>query len=243
MKNLFLLLSIVLLLFACKKEESNKTYPKSLQKVLDHHGGIIPWKKAKTLSYTLKDEDHTIDLHSRKSIITSANYSVGFDGKEVWLWQKKDSLFKKDPKFYYNLFFYFYAMPFVLADDGILYEETTPLQYEGVSYPGIKISYKPNVGTSPDDNYFIYYNPKTYQMEWLGYTVTYFSKQTSTNVKMIRYNKWGDVNGFLLPKEITWYKTNKENGSLESTGKIVTFENALVTEAAMANRFFEKPTE
>ena len=46
------------------------------------------------------------------------------------------------PKFYYNLMFYFYAMPFILADDGIVYEDVKPLDIEGKSYPGIKISYE-----------------------------------------------------------------------------------------------------
>jgi len=34
-----------------------------------------------------------------------------------------------------------------------------------------------NANTRAISEYILYYNPDTYQMEWLGYTVTYFSKE------------------------------------------------------------------
>lgn len=220
-------------------EKKAHIFPENLEKVLKKHGGIEAWGKAKTLSYKVNKEAHTIDLHSRKTIVTADNYSVGFDGKDVWLTQQDSTAFTKDPKFYYNLYFYFYAMPFVLADDGIVYADVAPFLYEGISYPGIKISYESNVGTSPDDNYFIYYNPETFQMEWLGYTVTYFSKKTSERISMIRYNNWEDVNGFLLPKSITWYKKDAVDNILKPRGDALEFLAPLVTQASMADRFYE----
>ena len=102
--------------------------------------------------------------------------------------------------------FYFYAMPFVLADDGIIYGDIDPLEFEGTTYPGISISYNEGVGSSSNDEYFIYYDPETYQMAWLGYTVTYFSKEVSEEVKWIRYAEWEDFEGISLPTALTWYK-------------------------------------
>lgn len=253
MKKLLSIIALSITLFACntsqekdkknpeeQQKKSAKVYdfPEDISKVLKKHGGIEAWDKNKTLSYKVKGEEHTIDLHSRKTTVTSENYALGFDGKEVWLAQQDSTAFKGNPKFYYNLYFYFYAMPFVLADDGIVYTDAAPFVYEGVSYPGIKIGYKADVGMSPEDNYFIYYNPETYQMEWLGYTVTYFSKKTSEKVKMIRYDNWEDVNGFLLPKSITWYKKDKEDGILKPTEKELPFSSALVSQAAMADGFY-----
>jgi len=83
---------------------------------------------------------------------------------------ESDSTSNGNPEFYYNVMFYFYAMPFVLADDGIIYGDIAPLEFEGTAYPGISISYKEGVGSSSKDEYFIYYNPETYQMaiKWLG---------------------------------------------------------------------------
>ncbi|MEE4000358.1 hypothetical protein V1T75_08405 [Tenacibaculum sp. FZY0031] len=253
MKKIVLLIAIALVSTACKKEVKKETskkdevaiskYPKALEEVLKKHGGIEQWKKMKTLSFTLKNEEHTTDLHSRKTVVNSPEYSLGFDGKEVWLQQQDSTAFKGNPEFYYNLYFYFYAMPFVLADDGIVYSETNPLIYEGVTYPGIKISYKANVGTSPDDNYFIFYHPETKQMAWLGYTVTFFSKEPTDAYKIIRYNDWENVNGLLLPKSITWYAKD-ENGQPTEPGRAPTqFKMPLLSEASLANSFYEKPKQ
>lgn len=253
MKKLLLLFVLATLSFACKTEAKKEIVkekpteevkkevkvPEALAKVLKKHGGIEAWQQAKTLSYKLKEEEHVVDLHSRKTLITSKDYSLGYDGKETWLSQKDSTAFKGNPKFYYNLYFYFYAMPFVLADDGIVYSEVTPFVHDGISYPGVKIGYNANVGTSPDDNYIVYYNAETYQMEWLGYTVTYFSKKPSEKVSMIRYNNWEDVNGFLLPKEITWYKVDEADGVLKASGKAVPFSSPSVSQVAKEDSFYK----
>ncbi|KAF9658070.1 DUF6503 family protein [Tenacibaculum sp. ZH5_bin.1] len=253
MKKIVLLIAITLVSGACKKEVKKEAikneevailkYPKALEEVLEKHGGIEQWKKMKTLSFTLKNEEHTTDLHSRKTVVNSPEYSLGFDGKEVWLQQQDSTAFKGNPEFYYNLYFYFYAMPFVLADDGIVYSETKPLTFEGVSYPGIKISYKANVGTSPDDNYFIFYHPETKQMAWLGYTVTYFSKEPTDAYKIIKYNDWENVNGLLLPKSITWYAKDENGQPTEPGREPIQFKMPLLSEASLANSFYEKPKE
>lgn len=256
MKKLITVFILVALISACKsetkKEEKKEvgtevkkqpTYPEALAEVLEKHGGIDAWRKAKFLSYKVKGEEHTTDLYSRKAVVHGENFSLGYDGKEVWLHQKDSTAFKGNSEFYYNLYFYFYAMPFVLADDGIIYSDTAPIEFEGVSYPGIKISYKANVGVSPDDNYFIFYHPETKQMAWLGYTVTYFSKKPSDNFKIIRYNDWENVNGFLLPKSITWYNKNDQGVPTEPAGEPTEFSSALVSQAPLADSFFSKPAE
>ncbi|WGH75875.1 DUF6503 family protein [Tenacibaculum tangerinum] len=253
MKKLLLLIAVTLITMACKnenkkessiKEETSEvTYPKVLGEVFEKHGGINQWKKMNTLSFTLKKEEHTIDLHSRKTAVNSPEYSLGFDGKEVWIQQQDTTAFKGNPEFYYNLYFYFYAMPFVLADDGIVYSETTPLTFEGITYPGIKISYKANVGTSPDDNYFIFYHPETKQMAWLGYTVTFFSKEPTDAYKIIRYNDWENVNGLVLPKSITWYAKDENGQPIKPAKEPVEFTMPLLTEATLANSFYEKPVQ
>lgn len=252
MRKLALLIAITVISFACKseakkeikkevvvKEPAIKKYPKALAEVFKKHGGLDNWDKMKTLSYSLNGEEHTTDLHSRRAVINSKDYSLGFDGKDVWV--SDTAVYKKDPKFYYNLYFYFYAMPYVLADDGIVYSDAKPLEFEGKKYPGFKISYKSNVGSSPDDNYFIYYDPITKEMSWLGYTVTYFSKKTSDKFSVIRYNDWENVNGFLLPKSLTWYKKDEQGNPSEPAREPTVFSLPLLSEASLANSFFEKP--
>ncbi|MEX6626058.1 hypothetical protein [Tenacibaculum salmonis] len=251
MKKVALLIIITIITFACKKEVKNKEennitenkkkiskYPSELATVFDTHGGIDNWKKMNTLSFGLKKEEHTTDLHSRKTVINSADYSLGFDGKDVWV--SDTTVYKENPKFYYNLYFYFYAMPYVLADDGIIYSETAPLEFEGKKYPGFKISYKSNVGFSSDDNYYIYYDEITKKMSWLGYTVTYFSKTTSDKIKLIRYNDWEKVNGFLLPKSITWYQKDAKGNPTEPAKEPTEFLLPLLSEKSLDTSFYQK---
>jgi len=226
-----------------KNIEKQEVFPEELGKVFNSHGGLNVWRKTKVLSFNKGEEAHTVDLQTRKTVINSPNYSLGFDGNEVWLDEEKKGDYKGNPEFYYNLYFYFYAMPFVLADDGIIYEKSNSITFKGVEYPGIKISYKSNIGTSPDDNYIVYFNPKTYQMEWLAYTVTFTSKKPNDRYNIIRYNSWENVNGLILPKEITWYKKD-DNGNPTEPARVPTkFTLPLVSEAKLADSFFQKPVK
>ena len=248
MKKIGLLIVAVITFSACKEnieatKKSENKFPKQLAKVFQKHGSLNKWNELNQLSFVKGNEKHVIDLKSRKSLITSENYRLGFDGSNVWLQQKDSTFFKGNKSFYYNLYFYFYAMPFVLADDGIMYEESKPLLFENKSYPGIKISYKANIGSSPDDNYYVYYNPKTYQMEWLQYSVTFFSKKPTTKVNTIRYNDWVDVDGFLLPNSLTWYKKDAEGNISEPARSATLFTNQKVSKEKLDERMFYESKE
>ena len=172
------------------------------------------WNTIKSLEFTIKrpngDEVTTTDLKNRNSLIEMSNHIIGFNGEDVWLKNKDTSQYKGNPHFYYNLMFYFYAMPFVLADDGINYEDVEPLVFEGKTYPGIKISYESGVGESSEDEYMVYYDSVTNNMIWLGYTVTYFSKEKSKKFNFIKYSNWQKVEGLILPEKLTWYE-NENN--------------------------------
>ena len=244
--NKIIVLSIAIMaLVSCKKapapiKKQTKNYPEVFSKIFNKHGGIDKWNELNQLSFVKGKETHTIDLRTRKSLIESENYSLGFDGKNVWLTAKDSLSFKGNKDFYYNLYFYFYAMPFVLADDGIIYEKSKPLVFENKSYPGIKISYKANIGSSPDDNYYMYYNPDTFQMEWLQYSVTFFSKKTSSKLNTIRYNDWLNVDDLLLPNSLTWYKKDT-NGNITVPDRApVKFSNQTISkQKASVSIFYE----
>ena len=255
MKKIALLAAFISFV-ACKEKPKNEekmqpeveqtiaeeNFSEELTQVFDAHGGLTTWKSRKTLVFDLPNpngtETHTIDLITRKDKVVSSNYTIGFDGKQVWLLDEEEN-YKGDPIFYHNLMFYFYAMPFVLADDGINYGSTDNLEFEGVSYPGIQITYDNGVGTSPKDEYYLHYNPETYQMEWLGYTVTYRTGEDSDEVKWIRYKDWMDIDGVLLPKSISWH--NYDGRTINEERNTVTFENVSLSREATPDDFFNKP--
>jgi len=169
MKKLSTLLILILVCTACKQEakkvvettsEEVKTvikdrssdFPTDIAAVFKAHGGIQAFDRMNTLIFEISkpdgNEKHTTDLKTRHARIETGKYALGFDGQEAWL--KQDSTyFKGNPRFYHNLMFYFYAMPFVLGDQGITYEKTTPLKVGEQSYPGYKISYGDGIGDSP----------------------------------------------------------------------------------------------
>lgn len=217
-------------------------FPENVKKIFEAHGGLAAWKTKRTMTFTMPkptgNETQTIDLNNRKEKIETPNFSMGYNGSDFWLADEQKT-YKGDPIFYHNLMFYFYAMPFVLADDGINYSETKDLEYQGKSFPGIRISYEDGVGVSSKDEYFLHFDPASYQMAWLGYTVTYRSGEKSENVKWIRYDNWQDVDGLVLPKSMTWHKIDE--GKIMEAASTRNFENVSLNTKENSVEFYAVP--
>ncbi|MHA7058036.1 hypothetical protein ACWGOQ_0012500 [Aquimarina sp. M1] len=216
--------------------------PEDLAAVFTAHGGLQNFDLQNTLVFELANpegnEKHTTDLASRYARIETDKFVLGFDGKEAWI-EQDSTYFKGNPRFYHNLMFYFYAMPFVLGDEGISYQKVADLKVANISYPGYKISYGEAIGDSPKDNYFIYYDAASYKMKYLGYTVTFFSKENSEKVSLIEYADWNDVDGLLLPKTLKW--RSYEDGIVGDVKNIRNFENASVSKEKLDISLFKKP--
>lgn len=229
-----------------KKENiTTSIYPESITKVFEAHGGIDTWNKMHTLSFTMDKpngkEITTTNLKTRAELIDTPTYTQGSDSETLWINSKVDNEFKGNAKFYKGLMMYFYAMPFIVGDNGIIYEETKPLTFEGKTYPGILISYESGIGESSDDQYIIYYDAETGQMEWLAYTVTFGKGEGSEDFHFIRYNNWQTVNGLIVPKSIDWYKY--ENNLPTEKRNTIEFSDIVVSEKATETSMFAKPEE
>ena len=255
MKKNYLLVLCLVTILSCKdskvvdakpKKEltvNTQSYPEHISKIFDAHGSIEKWNAIEGMYYEIEKETandiYDIALKSRKSLIKMAHHELGYDGENVWLKNLDTTKYKGNAKFYYNLMFYFYAMPFVLGDDGINFKEAPALEFEGKTYPGILISYDSGIGESPEDEYILYYNPDTYQMEWLGYTVTYFSKEKGKEFHFIKYGAWQDIDGLKLPKTLSWY--NYENGVPTTKRNDVQFVNVKLSKTKPIDEMFKVP--
>ncbi len=265
MKKLIAILLVITVFVSCKQETKTEKettisdtataakeeivpdrsgdFPEDIAAVFKTHGGIQAFDKMNTLIFEMVkpegNEKHTTDLKTRNARIETDKFALGFDGTEAWLEQEDSTSFKGNPRFYHNLMFYFYAMPFVLGDDGITYEKIEDLKVEDISYPGYKISYGDGVGDSPKDNYFIYYDNTSKKMKFLGYTVTFFSKETSDKIGFIEYSDWNDVNGLILPKTLKW--RDYKDGVVGDVKSERNFVNASASIEKSSISLFQKP--
>jgi len=228
-----------------KKEEPTGQTPykapehhsESLTKVLDAHGGYERWSNMKTLSYTRGDEATITNLKNRKIRLESPLQTIGFDGEHVWV--VPDTADASNARFYHNLYFYFFSMPFVVGDPGAFYEDMKPRPLLGKTYHGIKVSYGENVGDAPDDNYILWYDPQTNKMEWLMYTVTYRDGAPSDDYHLIKYNEWKEINGLLLPTSMQWYQFG--NDKVGNMRKEVVFDKIQISTDTPADSLFIMP--
>ena len=111
MKFKSLLLIALIVLTSCKDDKKSEsvesidyseaeldvttsTYPETISKVFDAHGGLDTWKEMQTLKFTMTkefgEEVTTTDLYNRKSLIEMPKHTIGFDGNQVWLHKKDD---------------------------------------------------------------------------------------------------------------------------------------------------------
>ena len=218
--------------------ESPAHHSESLTKVLDAHGGYEQWSKMKSLSYLKGEETTVTNLQNRQIRLQSPNQTIGFDGNEVWI--TPDTLDTGRARFYHNLYFYFYAMPFVVGDPGAFYEDVAPKELGGKTYSGVKVSYGENIGDAPDDNYIIWYDQESGKMEWLMYTVTYRSGEPSDSYSLIKYDGWTEFSGVVLPTSLQWFQYDGESVG-DPRGEATIFQNVQLSEEAPDANLFVMP--
>lgn len=222
---------------------NQRVLPKTIGPLIMAHGGLERWEQMQNLCFEIEKpsgtEVHSTDLKSRKTRIEHQDWVIGFDGEQVWLDQEEE-VYKGNARFYHNLYFYFYAMPFILTDPGIQYAELSEsLEIDGKKYRGTLISYNAGVGDSPKDEYILYRDPETNKMAWLAYTVTFMDNQKKDSFNFIKYNSWQEVNGLVLPQELVWYQV--EDGKPVAPASSLTFNKVSVTESKLDNSLFVKP--
>lgn len=218
--------------------------PEILERGLEAHGGLAQWQQMRTLEFDIQKDSTTvehqlIDLQNRKVLLRTDQYQVGFDGQEVWVAPNKAAFGSRSARFYHNLLFYFYALPFLAADPGINYEALPNTKFNGKTYDAVKLTYNEGVGDAPEDEYILYFDSASHQMEWLLYTVTYFTGQKGKKYNALHYAEWQNVNGLLLPELLSGYTfTNDSIGTKRYDRR---FENVRIQTATPDQTIFEMP--
>lgn len=228
--------------------EQPTQYLELMNKFLNAHGGLDKWRSYGTLEYDLKgtlgrnkEEHHLIDLYSRKVLIQNDSFNIGMNGKQVWITPDKEIFGQMSPRFYHNLFFYFFALPHVLADPGAIYEDMGERVIDDKTYRALKVSFEQGIGDAPDDFYIAHLNPETFQLEVLLYTVTYFSGEKTQRFNSLLYKEWQEVDGLLVPAYMEGHKF--ENDKIGDLRYSSTFTNVKFKEESPSSESFEIPED
>ena len=238
------------LLVACssadeRSAENTQVYPEYFMEVLQAHGGLEQWKQMGALQYRLRKDDHTethtIDLNQRKNLIKASNYTLGYNGEQVWVSPDKAAFPGKSALFYHNLYFYFLSIPFVLADPGVAYEQLAEMELQGQQYQVIEASFGEGVGDSPEDKYRLLINPETNRMEWLLYTVTFFDGQPSNKFNALKYEDYQEHQGLLFPHKLIGYAY--ENGEIGQERDVIYFDQLQLKEEQPDQQQFVMPEQ
>ncbi|MEM7659012.1 MAG: DUF6503 family protein [Bacteroidota bacterium] len=184
------------------------------------HGGLDQWRKFGTLELSLNNGAGTstdqilTDLHTRHELITGEEYAIGFDGETYWQTRVDTAQEPKNARFYINLQFYFFAMPFVLADPGVVVQELGQREIAGNPYEVVQAGFEDGVGVAPKDQYLLYLDPETKQLAYLLYSVTYFNEEHAERYNALHYAEWQEVDGLVVPSRIDRYRWEAEAQTL-----------------------------
>lgn len=183
------------------------------------HGGLDTWyaqsplyfrfnyrpvDSAKTVrdSYILNDYVNARAVHRSA---TDEGITYGFDGTEAWRMPAEAEIAIK-PRFWSLTPYYFVGLPFVLADEGINFEQLPDSVLQDQNYHRVRVTYGAGTGDAPDDYYVLWLNPETKQLDALNYIVSYpgfFPDGGHLPEKLMVLNGKTTVDGIALPTGYT----------------------------------------
>ena len=231
------------------EEQEPSEMPLKLEMALEAHGGLDRWQTYKGLEYDLAVQrgkestlEHSVlDLQHRYERIMYSTYEMGYDGEEYWYHADSIPEDHPDPRFYVNLQFYFFALPFVLGDPGINYEDIGQRSFQGKDYEVVKITYKEGIGAASKDQYFLYLDPESHMLKLLLYSVTYFNAENASKYNAAIYEEWQEVKGLKVPAKMTSHKWDAEKEEIGEVRYVKSFSNVQFSLKAPPKELFAKP--
>ena len=243
-----LLFFIFVFTFSCEQKvttpDPRLNQPEEFKKLLDAHGDWSKWIDAKAFSYAMVHEtnlaweNHYINLTDRKIRVDADTWQMGNDGEKVWISPNRQAFQGNSVRFYHNLYFYFYSIPYIFTDPGVTVEKTENKLVNGQSYEAFQVSFAENVGDSPQDKYFMLVDPETGKLAWVLYSVTFFDK-SNTKMNALKYEDYRDAGGLVFPRVMTGYQF--ENDSTRRISYQVSFSDVFLVDEEMDADLFAMP--
>ena len=126
------------------------------------------------------------------------------------------------PRFWALTPYYSVAIPFVLADPGVVLEEAGQARFEERDYDLIRASFEGGTGDAPDDYYIVYIDRETKRVGGVRYVVSYpgfFPDGGHSPEKLMSYDGSRTVEGIALPES---YRTFAWDTEAALPGELVT---------------------
>jgi len=244
----FALALLLILSFSCSPKETSPdprlNQPEEFKKLLDAHGDWKQWVEAKSFTFNLVHEtnlaweNHYIDLVGRKVRIDADSWQIGNDGEKVWISPNRQAFQGQSVRFYHNLYFYFYSIPYIFTDPGVNVQKTDPKMLNGISYEAFEVTFEPGTGDSSNDKYFMLVDPESGRVAWVLYYVTFFDKE-NRKFNALKYDDYRDADGLVFPRVMTGYEL--ENDSTKNIRYQVSFTGPLLVNKEMDDELFQMP--
>ncbi len=200
---------------------------------IQKHGGLERWYANGPVDFRFnymplkgiaRDSFQQIDTWQSKARHQSPDkpgLEFGWDGSKAWSMGGKPDV---NVRFWSLTPYYFVAMPFVFADDGLSYKYDGEYAFEGKKFDMVRVTYGANVGDSPDDFYVALIDKKTKILAGTRYIVTnkkLFKKGGQSPEKLIMYDGENTVDGIIFPTAARSFAWNKGNVGPLTTRTVV----------------------
>jgi len=207
------------------------------------HGGLGAWRSYGTLEFEMESggavERHIVDLRTRNVRVSGDGWTLGYDGRNAWVAPGLEA-FDGNPMFYSSLHFYFFSLPFVLADPGTVHRPLGVQTIAGRTFDVHEVGFEDGVGGSSDDVYRLHLDPDSGRLVLLLYTATFYSGEPSERWGAREYT-WQEVNDLLVPASYTPYAWNAADSTLGDARRTTTFKNVQFREERPDSSLFSAP--
>jgi hypothetical protein len=193
--------------------------------MIDAHGGMAPWRSAKTVSFetefagtsdsTSAKMDVTVDRAKHRAYIDipGTDQSMAWDGKRAWSLHWKQPY---PPRVAALADYYFLCIPWLAMDPGV---RLTPagkdsLWDDPTTYSIVKMKF--SSGDAPVDACRLYIDPQSKRLKAFSYVAPYRARPDSTSAtqdvviltpeNVVIFEDYSKENGLVVPGRYTLYR-------------------------------------
>ena len=226
----------------------------TIARAIEAHGGLAHWYAQGPLKFrftyepldpqkTKRDTVQIVDTWSARARHTSPDdpsTQFGWDGQRAWT---TDEALEITPRFWALTPYYFVAVPFVFADEGVHLERAGEQVFEEKTYEVIKVTFGEGVGDAPEDYYMVYVDRQSGRVGGVRYIVSYpgfFPEGGHTPEKWMAYDGVQEVDGIKFPQT---FRTFAWDEKAQAAGELVTRTSLTEVsfEPATKASFFDMP--